>query len=133
MELYQQFLLTEDILKNIINDAKQNIQATFKEITAALGGIETHVDDDVLSEDIEKQVEKTEDPLLKPVVSQKRKVKTSIHSTRCEHSPLNRSKLNQVVESHKSPTKLLKNSRKLSKQLRIAKDSPKQTELKDVS
>lgn len=55
MELYQQFLLTEDILKNIINDAKQNIQATFKEITAALGGIETHVDDDVLSEDIEKQ------------------------------------------------------------------------------
>ncbi|CAI2725214.1 unnamed protein product [Schistosoma spindalis] len=132
MELYQQFLLTEDNLKNIINDAKQNIRATFKEITAALGGIETHVDDDALSEDIEKQIEKTEDPLLKPVVSQKQKVKTSIHSARCEHSPLNRSKLNQVVESHKSPTKLLKNSRKLSKQLRSAKDSPKQTELKNI-
>ncbi|CAH8442718.1 unnamed protein product [Schistosoma rodhaini] len=133
MELYQQFLLTEDILKNIINDAKQNIQATFNEITAALGGIETCVDDGVMSEDLEKQIEKTEDPLLKPVVSQKRKVRTSIHSARCEHSPLNRSKLNQVVDSHKSPAKLLKNSRKLSKQLRGAKDSPKQTELKNPS
>uniref|UniRef100_A0A3Q0KHK7 INCENP_ARK-bind domain-containing protein n=1 Tax=Schistosoma mansoni TaxID=6183 RepID=A0A3Q0KHK7_SCHMA len=132
MELYQQFLLTEDILKNIINDAKQNIQATFKEITAALGGIETSVDDGVLSEDLEKQIEKTEDLLLKPVVGQKRKVKTSIHSARCEHSPLNRSKLNQVVDSHKSPAKLLKNSRKLSKQLRSAKDSPKQTEPQNI-
>ncbi|CAH8463238.1 unnamed protein product [Schistosoma turkestanicum] len=130
MELYQQFLSTEDILKNIIDDAKQNIRATFKEITNALGDVETHANDDAISEDAEKQIEETEDPPPKPVANPKRKIKTSIHSAKCEHSPLNRSKVDLKMDTYKSPASLLNNPGKLNKQLRNTKNSPKQTEPK---
>ncbi|KAK4473201.1 hypothetical protein MN116_002745 [Schistosoma mekongi] len=133
MELFQQFLLTEEILNKIISEVKEHTKATFKEVSSALGDTEISVDVDAITEKSENKDEETVLLVSKPVLNQKRKVKTSIHSTRCEHSPLNRSKVNEKADAYKSPTKLFSNPFMLNKHSKSSKNSPKQTGLTSVA
>ncbi|KAH8849640.1 retinal guanylyl cyclase 2 [Schistosoma japonicum] len=133
MELFQQFLLAEEILNKIINEVKEHTKATFKEVSSALGDSETSAGVDAVIEESGKKDEETVLLLSKPVLNQKRKIKTSIHSTRCEHSPLNRSKISEKSDTYKSPIKLFNNSFMLKKHSKSSKNSLKQAGLTSVA
>nr|CAH8832786.1 unnamed protein product [Trichobilharzia regenti] len=124
MELYRQFLRAEDVIKAISKQIEEHCWSTLQEICNTIGNVKVIR---LNQEQIESTLALSATP-----VTQKRQAKVSIHSSRCEHSPLNRTKTYQNSGS-RSPLTVLKDTGKSKRQLRSRRKSIKQSVLVNVS
>ncbi|CAH8834446.1 unnamed protein product [Trichobilharzia szidati] len=124
MELYQQFLQTEAVIKTIAKQIEEHRWATLQEICNTIGNVR-------IIRPNREEIESTH-ALSGTPGTEKRQAKVSIHSSRCEHSPLNRTKTYQD-SGCRSPLTVLKDTGKSKRQVRSGRKSSKQPALANVS